>query len=890
MWEKLIQLVTGRDCELRERMLRTILLVGGLATILGIADICLTMELDNVSIPLLVVLLLAMAISLFVMFKYRKYDVSAIVIGLLIVAVVFPSLFFVRGGVQSGISVWMALGIFYICVMFTGKRLLFFMALCIAMYGITYIRGYLFPERLNPLDSNAIVYFDSFFSMIVVGACAGLIVKVQMHVFEEEHKQNIEQKEELERNSASKNIFFANMSHEIRTPINAIIGLNEMILRENPTGETAEYAKDIQLASQMLLNQVNDILDLSQMEMKKMKLVPIRYQTKQFFGELAELIRAQIEKKGLDFRLDIDKNLPAVLYGDEKRLKQIILNLLDNAVKYTKEGSVTLSAEAENYGEEEILLKIKVTDTGIGIRKEDMEYLYDSFNRVDENKNVRIAGSGLGLAITKQLVDLMEGEISVDSIYTKGTVFTVTVRQTVESAKPVGEVNALTYGLKERETYQPEFEASAARILIVDDNTMNVKVVSKLLSATKVQTDVAYSGAECLEMTKKKYYHVILLDDMMPGMNGTQTLKEIRNQENGLCRESAIIALTANAFEDARERYLQQGFFGYVEKPVKSRLLETEILKFLPAEVVEYQREEAIGIENMSQMQKVGMKKRKQVYVTSDCACDLPAELLEKYDVRLMYLYIRTPYGRFADTREIDSDSLSQYMNPEDDTVWADNVTVEEYEEFFADVLTQADRVVHIALGARSGRSHKIAVAAAKGFDHVTVIDSEQVSGGQGLVVLRAAKLAMEGRTAEEICREVEKMKGNVRTNFILPSADIFYKTGRTSALMAKLCRILQLHPIGEMKDSKAVLAGVVSGTRKEAWHKAIRRCLRNKKKINWDVVFITHVGCSVEQQQWIKREVLKLVPFERVIIQKASFTNACNTGLESIGISYYRL
>ena len=347
-----------------------------------------------------------------------------------------------------------------------------------------------------------------------------------------------------------------------------------MILRTSPDGEIKEYAQDIQVAGKMLLNQVNDILDLSQMEMKKMNIVPVAYHTEKLFGELVELVRGQIAKKELDFFLEIDRNLPSVLMGDEKRIKQVLLNLLDNAVKYTEEGSVTLTVQGENSGENDIILKIQIADTGIGIHKEDMEHLYDSFNRLDEKKNMRIIGSGLGLAITKQLVDLMGGEITVDSIYTRGTTFSITLKQAVVDKKPVGAVQFMDRDVPEGETYQPSFEAPEARVLVVDDNNMNSMVAQRLLSATKVQVDIAGSGAECLEMTKKKYYDVIMLDYMMPVMSGFETLQAIRNQENGPCRETAIVALTGNTLSGARQMYVEQGFDGYIEKPIQGRQME----------------------------------------------------------------------------------------------------------------------------------------------------------------------------------------------------------------------------------------------------------------------------------------------------------------------------
>lgn len=886
MWKKLTQFVSRDVFEIREKILRSIIMIGGTAVLVGTVEMMLVMEITSLWLPVVVLLFLAMAVSLLLTFKYRKYNFAATLLGFVIVVMVMPAMFLMRGAVESGAAVWMTLGILYICVLFTGVKMYAFLAVSILIYGVTFWLACKYPEYVIVMTSKEAIYFDSFFSVIVVGAVAGIILISLRKTYEEEHKLNILQNEELERSSDAKNAFFANMSHEIRTPINAIIGLNEMIMRNNPSGETLEYAQDIQVASKMLLNQVNDILDLSQMEMDKMNIIPVKYRTETLFAELADLIQVQAEKKKLEFVLNMDRMLPSVLYGDEKRLKQILLNVLDNAVKYTEEGTVTMTVQGEEDDDKNIVLKISVADTGIGIRKEDVEFIYDAFNRADEKKNVRIMGTGLGLAITKQLLDLMNGEISVDSIYTKGSTFTITLKQRIADKTPVGEI---TFRKEEIEkAYHPVFEAPEARVLVVDDNNMNAMVTKRLLEGTKVQVDTVSSGRECLEKTKKKYYHVILLDYMMPGMNGLETLKYIRVQENGLCRQSAVLAFSANTQSDAADMFKEQGFDGYVEKPIQSRKMEEEIMRNLPYEIIEYQEMDGSESEDDKLIQKVSMKRRKKLYITTDCTSDIPTELLEKYDIKLMYLYIKTAHGRFADTREIDADSLTQYISAEKSTAYTDSVMVEEYEEFFAEALTQAESIIHISLGSGCGASYDIAVTAARGFDHVRVIDSGQISCGQGLLALYAARLAMDGKNISEICNEIEQVKNRIQTRMIMPGIDIFYQNGRVKSVPAKICKTFNLHPYVAMKPKKVSVVALFGGNLEEAWKQGIRIHLRKKRKIDKSIVFVTHVGCSVKQQDWIKNEILKCVPFERVIIQKASFTVACNSGMDSIGISYF--
>ena len=887
MLKKLYNMALPRDLELRERLFRVILLVGGLVSLVSTVVCIILMDFDVILIPM-TLLLATMGISMIATFKYRKFELSAIIVEFIISFIFFPTMFFFSGGVESGAMVWLALGLIYVFVMFSGKKMVLFIVLSFVIDIGTYVVAYHCPDYIVPMESRAAIYMDSLLAVLLTSVALGVILKFQIKMFEEERAVTLAQKEEIEKISASKNVFFANMSHEIRTPINTIIGLNEMILREEASEAVKEYAGNIQMASKMLLNLVNDILDLSQMEMKKMEISPGNYKMEELFEELVDIVQVQMEEKKLEFILDIDQNLPSVLYGDEKRIKQIVLNILSNAVKYTKTGSVTLAARSEHVEPDKISLQISVTDTGIGIRKEDLEYLFDYFRRVDEKNNVRIEGSGLGLSITKQLVDLMGGEITVDSIYTKGSVFTVIFEQKIIDKKPMGNIDFLEkndYGAKHR--YKRSFEAPEARVLIVDDYEMNAVIASKLLSQTKVQVDIAKSGEECLQKTKQKYYHVILMDHMMPKMDGAETLKELRKQKNGLCKESAVIVLTASSYGEARHLYEENGFDGYLEKPFESAKLEAEILKNLPEDIIEYRLEPKTYKQDKNKIQQMSGRKRKTVCITSDCVCDLPEELLEKYDIQLMYFYIRTDKGRFADTREIDSDNLSRYLSSNGSEAVVDTASVEEYEEFFAGALTQAQHVIHIGAASHVGKSYEIAANAAKGFDHVKVIDSGQISGGLGLIVLHAAKLAMQGRNRQEICAAIKKIR--IDNTFLMPTAGIFYQMGYTNKVTESICNVFQLHPVLTMHQSKLIIIGTRIGNIETSWKHYIQYHLWPKRKVSTEAVIITHVSCSVKQLELIREEVLRCIPFDKVIIQKASCSNACNLGAGTISIAYYQ-
>ena len=886
MIKKLIETICGREYELRERIFRMLILVGGSLAIVGILECLILMDVKVIIIPL-ILLLAVLGIELVITFKYRKIELAAVIVAFLIILLVFPAMFFLSGGLEGGAVIWFVLGLLYVFLMFSGKKLAFFLSLSLVTDIFTYAYGYYHQEAITPMDSPAAAYMDSLFAILAVGLAGGFILKAQMKMFDVERDLAAKQQKELEQISQSKNSFFASMSHEIRTPINTIVGLNEMILRESRESEIREYAESIQSASKMLLNLVNDVLDLSQIEMKKMEIIPSEYRTEEAFSDLIDMIQVRMREKKLDFQVDIDETIPSSLWGDVKRIKQVILNILTNAAKYTMEGSVIFSVHVESMDEESVCLKITVEDTGIGIRKEDLQYLYDSFKRVDTNKNLRVEGSGLGLSITKQLVDLMGGEISVDSIYTKGSTFTVMLPQKIVDRTPIGAVKFLSRSRLKGEEYRHSFEAPEARILIVDDNAMNLLVERKLLEATKVRIDTAKSGEECLEKTLRKYYHVILLDYMMPDMDGLETLRQLRRQENGLCRDSAIVVLSANTAAETEKNFFEETFDGYLEKPIQGAALEAEIIKFIPEDIIEYRLEQDT-LEDETEIQKISHHKKRKVYITTDCVSEVPDSLLEKYDIGLMYLYIKTDSGRFADTWEISSDNLSQFMTDTTSNAIADSVSVEEYEDFFAESLTHAEQVVHISMAKNTGKSYEVAKVAAQSFDHVHVIESSQISCGQGLIVLYGGLLAVQGHTAGEICEKVEGIRKHIESRFMMPSAKIFYEHGYTNKVFAKLCEVFSLHPTMKMKQSRLAITGLGAGRMDGAWKRFIHRQLRHNRKINDDVIFISHVACSVEQQKLIQREVLRCIPFKRVIMQRASVTTACCSGIGTFGFAYF--
>ncbi|MBR5420921.1 MAG: response regulator [Lachnospiraceae bacterium] len=396
-------------------------------------------------------------------------------------------------------------------------------------------------------------------------------------------------KEEAERANGAKSRFLANMSHEIRTPINTIMGMDEMILREDATdvpkpyhAAVSGYARDIRDASESLLGLINDILDLSKIESGKMNLVEIEYDTEALLRSMVTMIRVRAEQKDLKFKVQIDPALPKRLLGDMGKIKQILLNLMTNAVKYTQEGGFTLKLDVLGREEDKVLLLYSVKDTGIGVKPEDLDKLFTAFERLEEGRNVNIQGTGLGLDISRQFAELMGAELTVDSVYGEGSEFCLKLSQRIVDDEAIGEFTEQA-SAEDEGPYVPRFCAPEAEILVVDDNPMNLTVIKGLLAPTRVFITTAESGEECLERLHYGNFNLVLLDHMMPGMDGLETLKKIREKYT----ELPVIALTANAANDGEAFYRSEGFDGYLAKPVDSAALERTIMKFLPKEIVQ---------------------------------------------------------------------------------------------------------------------------------------------------------------------------------------------------------------------------------------------------------------------------------------------------------------
>ena len=415
-------------------------------------------------------------------------------------------------------------------------------------------------------------------------------------------RQNIEDQLEIEKSAnEAKTRFLSNISHEIRTPINAVLGFDEMILRESSDESILEYAKDIQSSGKTLLALINDVLDFSKIEAGKMEIIPVEYELSSVINDLVNMAKMRAAEKRLEFTVDVNKDIPHMLFGDEVRIKQCVLNVLTNAVKYTEKGSVSLSIDYEEAPEgnaddtledevsidDYIFLKVRVKDTGIGIREEDIEKLSAAFERIDEKRNRTIEGTGLGINIVNSLLAMMGSKLCVKSIYGEGSEFSFDIKQRVVSSEPIGDyADSYKNSVQDMDSYSESFHAPDARILIVDDTKTNLTVIVGLLKQTQIQIDTAISGFEAIDLVRNNKYDIIFLDHRMPEMDGIQTFHAMKEMDNNASIDTPVIALTANAISGSREMYYKEGFDNYMSKPVDPGKLEEMILTYLPAEKV----------------------------------------------------------------------------------------------------------------------------------------------------------------------------------------------------------------------------------------------------------------------------------------------------------------
>lgn len=818
----------------------------------------------------------------------KKVRATANFLAFVLAFVLFPLVYITSGGIHGGAPIWFVFDILYVGMIISGTMRIVLLISDLIIASGCYILEYTHPEFILAHTEEEF-FADSLGSLIIVGFIMSLLMGFQIYIFRRENEITLKQKEEIDALNKAQNRFFSSMSHEIRTPINTIIGLNEMILREDVSDVVAEDAENIQAASRMLLSLINDILDMSKFQSGQMQIVPSGYNTIDMISDVVNMMRLRAQEKGLEFRANIARDIPSGLIGDEIRLKQILINVLNNAVKYTREGYVMLSVQCEKIDEDNVTLVYSVSDSGMGIRRENIPYLFTAFKRVDEEKNKYIEGTGLGLSIVKQLVDIMGGKVTVNSVYTQGSTFIIEIPQRISDRSPIGSPEILMkHGGERALVYSSSFEAPKARVLIVDDTAANLMVATKLLRDTKVMIDTAGSGEEALQKTLNTEYHVIFMDHVMPEMDGIECMHLIRSQTGGMSRDARISVLTANAGADAKEMYQKEGFDGYVIKPVSGKTLEYELQRLLPDELVSVDTTEEQVLEDSTAWIR-GDSKKSNMVITVPSVVDLPKELIERYHIGIIPMKINTDNGSFRDGVDIDAEALLSYIGKKNGNARLQGIEHNEYVSFFAERLQHANNIIHLAASTRmTDASYLDAQEVARAFDNVTVFDSGHISTGLGIMAVEACRMAENGSSPEEIIQKLAEMKNKVHTSFIVDNLDALVKANQISnRLIVGITKAFMIHPVMAMRRGKMKLAGVYLGTREHARKRYILSMMNRLKKADRSVLYITHVGLDRRELEWVENEVLKRVSFDKVYITQASASISVNVGTGTFGLLY---
>lgn len=831
--------------------------------------------------------LISNPIIVYVCLKWHKVELGSRIIAFLVVFVIMPVVFFFGGGPDGGGILWFTYCAIYVGLLVRGRMKVILLILLFASAAADYAIAWYHPELVHGHEKG-MYYIDSLLSVFAVGIFAYFMVWFQSGMYRSESERAKREANRAEQLIASQNTFFANMSHEIRTPINTILGFNEMILREDVSEEVKEDAESIRSSGKLLLTLINDILDLSKLQSGQMRIVAAPYRTGEMIRELAAMLAPKAKEKGLEFDVNIGPDVPSGLYGDEIRIRQVLINVLNNAIKYTNKGKISLDLRSGKRDGDEITMIFTVSDTGIGIKKEDMPNLFAAFKRVDEGQVHYIEGTGLGLSIVKQLIDIMGGKITVDSVYTKGSVFIIELRQKVTDEKRMKENagvihTAAAFG----SSYRSRFEAPTARILIVDDNAANLLVERKLLKGTKVLVDEAKSGREALEKTVETAYQVILMDHLMPEMDGIECQKRIRQQKGGLSRDAKIVALTANAGGDHKKLFEQAGFDGYLTKPVSGEELEREVGRLLPDELITARREdENVLLSTVKWMNTHEHKAR--LMITTESVADLPEELVKKYEIGLISHKVRTDRGVFRDGKEIDAKGMLHYVQKEGAYIETSAASIEEHEEFFADMLERAEKVIHITISSQVKQSGCFAaMEAAKSFDNVYVVDSSQLSSGQGLLAVEAAKMAKKGLEPETILEKLNLLTSKIRTTFVTGSLSYLVKAGQMKPIYGRFLNSLMAHPVIALRKGKMKLSGIYFGTREYAQEAYIRKEVRRMRTADKGILFITYAGMEQDEVARIGRLVSGSVRFDHIYLVQASPAISANCGPNTFGLLY---
>lgn len=518
---------------------------------------------------------------LYYSYKSGKYQQCYMFTTIIIFLIFFPVLFFTGGGYHSGMPSFFVFAVLFTVFMLEGKKMIVMAVIEMLVYIGICLAAYAYPQSVRFFQTEQELLTDIIIGFSSVSLALGVTLYIHFRMYNKQQRELEAARVEALRLSKAKSNFLANMSHEIRTPINVMLGMNEVLIRERGSERIRDYSLNIQNAGKTLLALIDNILDMSKIESGKLEIVSENYQTADLIDDLAMIGMERVSRHGIGFMVQADESLPCELTGDFLHIKQVVVNFLSNAAKYTEQGGVTLSfAQKPGKAPDEILLCVSVSDTGIGIKEENIALLFDAFSRVGLSAHRNIEGTGLGLAIAKNFTDLMQGRIDVKSRLGHGSVFSVEIPQKVHNKTPL---HKRTTTAKEEGAGEGSFIAPGGNVLVVDDSAENLLVVKSLLSRTLLRVDTAISGKECIKAVTKKRYHVILIDYMMPDMDGIDTLRALKEIPGF---DTPVVALTANVVAGVKQTLLNAGFVKYLAKPIMWKDLEETLMGLLPADLI----------------------------------------------------------------------------------------------------------------------------------------------------------------------------------------------------------------------------------------------------------------------------------------------------------------